>query len=88
MGLSLSIHSQVRSNQRSIPSDLIDFLYRYGVQIPKPGGATAYVLNNRSASSMIHDLKLMIKRIEKAQKKMIVVDDRKEQVITAYQRKD
>jgi hypothetical protein len=86
MGLILSLHSQVRSNQRSIPYDLMEFLYKYGEEIPKPGGATAYVINNDNASSMIRDLKLMIKRIEKAKKKMIIVNDRLEQVITAYQR--
>jgi len=87
MGLICSSHSTVRASQRSIPLDLMEFLYRYGDQVERPGGATAYVLNNSLSSSMIHDLKKMIGLIEKAKKKVIIVDDFKAQVITAYQRK-
>ena len=87
MGLTYSAHAVKRSNRRSIPLTLMEFIYQYGKQIPRPGGATAYVFNSSDASTMIKDLKAMISRIEKAKKKMIIVDDSKSLVITAYQRK-
>ncbi len=87
MELNYSAHSIKRSSQRSIPKNIMEFIYQYGQQVPRPGGATAYVVNSRVASSMIQDLKSMINRIEKAQKKVIIVDDSTSQVITTYHRR-
>ena len=88
MGLTYSSHAMTRASQRSIPFDLMDFLYRYGDQVERPGGALAYVINSDDASTMIHDLKSMIGLIEKARKKVVLVDDSKSIVITAYHRSD
>lgn len=86
MELDYSAHSIKRSAQRGIPRNVRELIYEYGQQVPRLGGATAYVFNNRDASSLIQDLKSMINRIENAQKKVIIVDDSTSQVITAYHR--
>ena len=58
--MELSNRAQLRSRQRSIPFDIIDFLFRCGDPIEQPGRALGYRLNNALASAMIHDLKKMI----------------------------
>jgi hypothetical protein len=85
--MELSNHAQLRSRQRSIPFDIIDFLFRYGDPIEQPGRALGYRLNNTLASAMIHDLKKMIELIEKARKKVVITDQPSSKVITVINQK-
>jgi hypothetical protein len=85
--MELSNHAQLRSRQRSIPFDIIEFLFRYGDPIEQPGQALGYRLNKDLASSMIHDLKKMIGLIEKTRKKIIITDVPGSKVITVVNQK-
>jgi hypothetical protein len=85
--MELSNHAQLRSRQRSIPFDIIEFLFRYGDPIEQPGRALGYRLNNDLAVSMIHDLKKMIGLVEKARKKVVITNEPGSQVITVINQK-
>lgn len=85
--MELSNHAQLRSRQRSIPFDIIEFLFRYGVPIRLPGRAQGYRLDNDLSSAMIRDLKRMIGLIEKARKKVVITNVSGSKVITVINQK-
>lgn len=80
-------HAQARITQRSIPLDIVEFLYRNGKITQKPGHVIAYSLDRSRANSMIKELKGMIGLIEKTRKKVIITDENGSRIITVMDEK-
>ena len=79
----MSKHATVRSQQRGIPSQLVDMILKFGTPQRKPGSALEYKLTKRDKTEIIMRLKRFIQVLDKVTgKAVLVVDD---DIVTVYQ---
>ena len=74
--MKMSIHAEIRCQQRGIPFDSIPIIMMFGTNIQKLGNATAYQLREK-------DVKWLVQRLDKLVGKTILVGD-DDTIITAY----
>ncbi len=77
-------HANVRSQQSSIPEDIIDLILLFGTPIPKPHYATEYRILKKDISNVMRQLKHIQNSLEKASKKGVLVSNDNHDVITVY----
>jgi len=80
----LSNHAITRSQQRGIPLNITDFIFRYGEPMECPGAAISYRLNTQLANHMVKDLKKMIELIDKSRSKVVITNECSSKVITVF----
>jgi hypothetical protein len=80
----LSNHAMTRSQQRGIPLNITEFIFRYGEPIDCPGEAIRYRLNSQLANHMVKDLKKMIELIDRARSKVVIANECSSKIITVY----
>jgi len=81
-----SRHALKRSQQRSLPIPLIEFIYQYGEFVDLKGDRMAHTLQRKQGSVLISELKRLINFIEKAQRKIIIASSTDPTVITVINR--
>ena len=79
-------HAIKRLQQQGISLSVTEVIYLFGEQVQRPGRVFAYQLSTKNANLLIHQLKRAIHQLEKTRNKVIVVDDERESLITAYHR--
>jgi hypothetical protein len=80
----LSDHAMTRSQQRGIPLNITEFIFRYGEAMDCPGAAISYRLNPQLANHMVKDLKKMIELIYRARSKVVITNECSSKIITVY----
>lgn len=82
-----SKHAESRFQQRGIPFDIVGIIYSLGEPGRLPGDVTEWHLSNKEIEELVREAKVLIKKLQKAKKKVIVVsNDERETVITGYHR--
>ena len=80
----LSNHALTRSQQRGIPIDITEFIFRYGEPIECAGDALSYRLNKQLTIQMIEDFKKMIGLIERARSRVVITNECSSKIITVF----
>lgn len=81
--MKLTDHAKARSQQRGIPTSLIDLIVRYGTPKKVVGNAIAYEVNGRVKNRLIARLKYLIRLIEKMPGK-VIIESEDGAVLTTY----
>lgn len=81
--MTMSHHAKKRSQQRGIPSNIIDLILQIGSPLKRPGNATEYRVRKKDKQKVIQHLKGLIQEIDKVTGKAVIVSD-DDNVITVY----
>lgn len=79
-----SNHAEIRSQQRGISQDQIDFILSFGKKCRKPGGAWEYKLRRKDKSKILSELKKQIHLVDKCVDKAVLINSDRKMVITTY----
>ena len=80
--MTMSQHAVVRSQQRGIPSQLVDLVLAFGTPKRRPGNAREYKLTRGDTKNIITRLKRVIQALDKVNgKAVLVVEDT---IVTVY----
>ena len=82
--MEITNHAEIRSQQRGISQDQIDFILSFGKKYRRPGGALEYKLRRRDKSKIISELKKQIHLVEKCVDKAVLIKGDRKMVITTY----
>lgn len=80
--MNLSNHAVKRTNQRAISLDTLEIIQRYGRISYAPGGAEKYFYGAKEHQNAVTELKLTLKRLERAKNGTLIVSGDK--IITSY----
>jgi hypothetical protein len=81
--MKITNHAKIRSQQRGIPTSLIDLIISHGTPKKVVGNAVAYEVSGRVKNRIIARLKYLIRLIKKLPGKVIIESEDGE-VLTAY----
>lgn len=79
-----SSHSEIRFKQRGISQEQVDLIVAYGEKYRKPGGAWEYRLLRKDKARIITQLKRLMRLVENAAGKGVLISGEGEEVITTY----
>lgn len=81
--MKISKHAEIRSSQRGISSEEIDIILLYGHKSKKKK-AYEYYIPNKEIERQLRHYKHMMKLLESVFNKSVLVDNKKEDIITTY----
>ena len=79
-----SKHSEIRSQQRGIPFEMMDVILEHGVKSRRPGGVWEYRITKKGKNETIRRLKHQINLVEKSTGKAVLLANDDRTVITVY----
>lgn len=75
-------HAEIRSQQRSLPLEVLEVVMKHGRVSNAPGGIYKLFLGNKECANAINDLKEAMKTLERAKGGTIILGEN--QVVTVY----
>jgi len=85
--MKLTVHAEVRTQQRGIPPDSVDLILTYGAAVRRSGGDIEYRLTKRRKARLITQLKRQIGKVESATDKGVLLGA-DGSIITVYHLRD
>ena len=85
--MNTSNHYLVRSQQRGIPQELVDFILFFGAPKPRPGKAYEYSIKKKEINNLTKVFKQAINYLDRCKGKAVLVNDDSSTLITVYHKK-
>ncbi len=86
--MKISKHAFKRAIQRGFHKEDIDIICNFGIEIQKPGKAVELSLRRKEKEKLILELKRLIKAIENASNKGILMDRDYNEILTVYYKRN
>jgi hypothetical protein len=82
--MKLSKHANIRSQQRGVKLNYIEFINQFGNVTKRPGEAIEIRVRNKEKDELIRYCKWIIQNLDKISRKAILKDEKTDLILTVY----